>query len=256
MATIVDTYPYVDGTVLNATNHNLNLYHPTSPGGGILSEFEGHIETENFDPAFMVTSRHISPGAMVWTASREATITRDYYGDIFGGTANFQYITIDAVRFRVPFDSAVALLSISSFISPVLWRTSSGDQETPVETNYHNARTALFFNNVKDVESEFALPHNAPAALAGAPIIREIPGRYAVPRAHFKLITDASSLTAGTFEVGFKLAIDAETNEPCSVSYPKDIFDNLSDPIARNLYARVTIGAVAINAVFFKTANP
>jgi len=251
MAAISDTYPYVDGNTLSATNHNLNFYNPTVAGGGILSEFEGNLEADNFDDAFMVTSRHISPGSMVWTASREATITRDYYGDIFGGTADFQYITVDAVRFRVPFDSMAALVYASAFISPVLWRLSD-DQET----NYHNARTALFINNVKDVESEFALPHNAPVTLAGSNSIRKIPGRYAVPRKHIKLITDSSSLTAGIFEVGFKLAIDAETNNPAVTSYPRNPDDVMSESINRNLYARVTIGAVAINAVFFKTANP
>jgi len=251
MATITDAYPYVDGNVLNATNHNLNFYNPTVAGGGILSEFEGNLEADNFDPDFMVSSRHISPGSMVWTASREATITRDYYSDIFGGTADFQYITIDAVRFRVPFNSMAAAVYASAFISPVLWR-ASGESET----NYYNARTALFINNVKDVESEFTLPHNAPTTLASSNPIRKIPGRYAVPRKHFKLLTDSSSLTAGTFEVGIKLAIDAETNNPASITWPRDPADVGSDLISRTLHARVTIGAVAINAVFFKTANP
>lgn len=251
MAVINDTYPYVNGDTLDAAGHNSNLDNPTVSGGGIISEHNGSIEAVNFDDAFSVQSYHISPGAMVWTASREATITRDYYGDIFGGSDQYQYITIDAVRFRVPFNAGFAMISASAFISPFLWRTTAGDNGTI----YHGARTALFFNQLKDVESEFVLPHNANAVSAGTNPLRKRAGRYAVPRTHFKFITDASQLLKGTFEIGLKLAIDSETNAPATVSYPRaqDIVGE--DNVNRTLHVRVSIGSVNISAIFFKNAN-
>lgn len=247
MPEILETYPYVDGATLDVDGHNSNLDAPSTAGAGILSELCGGIDANNFDPSFSVQSYHLSPGCMVWTATREATITRDYFGDIFSGTASYQYFTVDAVRFRVPFNAGWAIVSASAFISPVLWAIGGLSPEL-----YHGARTALFVNQIKDVESEFAIAHNANVGIVGSSnFLRKLVGRYAVPRTHFKLITDASQLMAGTFEVGLKLAINSETE--LSASYER--YPTAGDLINRKLYPRITIGNVSINAVFFKNTN-
>lgn len=80
MAVLVTPYVYVDNTVLDAQNHNKNLY-STTPGQGILSEPNGGVDSDNLASSFEIKPDHLQPEQLTFARAQGSVSTLDNMGD-------------------------------------------------------------------------------------------------------------------------------------------------------------------------------
>ena len=120
MADTTLPYAYVDGATLVPANHNRNLFSTTGTDG-LLSNANGNLNEANLVAGFTVRAEHIHPEDAVRARSDGMSVDMDIVSDVFASTAS-DYVPIAgiAVRFYVPFTSAVLLWQWSSYITA--WR--------------------------------------------------------------------------------------------------------------------------------------
>tara|TARA_A100001201_G_scaffold127201_2_gene111846 strand:- start:239 stop:1126 length:888 start_codon:yes stop_codon:yes gene_type:complete len=130
MPTIIPSYTYTDGTVLDSSGHNQNIYdNPT--GRGIMSTANGGIDTNNLHTGFKIRSEHIMPQTAIRTSEEFDLTDIDCFEDIFAADINdpstFSYNDAPSrlflpvpgcgLSFYLP-RSAKCLLRVGAFIHP------------------------------------------------------------------------------------------------------------------------------------------
>lgn len=241
MATIPTSYTPTDGAVFDTAGHNQNLYSATG-SEGIYSESNGGLNDANLKTGFRILAEHILPNSMLFAAHREGHQTLHYYSDMMGSASGTKYISVDAVRFRLPFNASAMKISVSFFVSPYLWFDNNG-------AAIHDARTQVWFDGLAQAESEYLLPVAARGITA---VDYNHPGRFAIQRTHNLLLTDASALTKGDHEVSLRLYIK---NAPTAATLWPVFAGTYDVKESCTLHGRVTIGAVSIVALAYKKAN-
>lgn len=96
MPTILPSFSYLDGAVLDSDGHSRNVY-DTASGRGLMSTTNGDLDQGNLDSSFQVRSEHILPQLTVRTSDSFSLEPIDCFQDAFSAnTAAEQYNFNDA----------------------------------------------------------------------------------------------------------------------------------------------------------------
>ena len=96
MPTILPSFSYLDGAVLDSDGHSRNVY-DTASGRGLMSTANGDLDQGNLDSSFQVRSEHILPQLTVRTSDSFSLEPIDCFQDAFSAnTAAEQYSFNDA----------------------------------------------------------------------------------------------------------------------------------------------------------------
>lgn len=140
MPTIIPTLTYIDGNVLNAEDHNRNVY-DTTPGRGIMSTANGALDTGNLAAGFKVRSEHIMPQTLVRTNQEFSLEPIDCFEQAFAANVDpttYTYNTAPSrlwvpvpgcsLRFYLP-RQATCLLRLGFFCHPfkISYRAKGAD---------------------------------------------------------------------------------------------------------------------------------
>ena len=87
MPTIIPSYIYTDGTVLDSSGHNQNIYDSLT-GRGIMSTANGDLDTNNLHANFKIRSEHIMPQTLIRTSEEFDLTDIDCFEDIFAADIN------------------------------------------------------------------------------------------------------------------------------------------------------------------------
>lgn len=143
MPTIIPSYTYTDGTVLDSSGHNQNIYDSLS-GRGIMSTANGGIDTNNLHANFKIRSEHIMPQTFIRTSEEFALSDIDCFEDLFSADNNNQtafsyndapsrlFLPVPGcgLSFYLP-TSAQCLLRVGAFVHPFkVGYVTSGDPDT------------------------------------------------------------------------------------------------------------------------------
>lgn len=82
MPTILPSFTYTDGTVLDSDGHSRNVYDTVS-GRGLMSTANGGLDQGNLDTSFQVHSEHILPQLKIRTSDSFSLEPIDCFQDVF-----------------------------------------------------------------------------------------------------------------------------------------------------------------------------
>lgn len=170
MPTIIPSFTYVDGTVLDSEGHTQNVY-DTASGRGIMSTANGGLDTANLHSSFKIHSEHIMPQTVLRTSNEFSLEPIDCFEDAFGAnTSAGEFSFGDApdrlwvpvpgcgLRFYVTAE-AICLLRIGVFCHPfkVAYRVDTD----PDTTTAYDMAIALKLDGEVIPETKRPLPSTA-----------------------------------------------------------------------------------------------
>lgn len=123
MATIIPATEYLDGSVLDPTSHNTNVY--STGTQGVVSTMNGGLDSANLDPTFTdATSDLILPGQIAQPSIESATDLVQCFGDLFGDEATEHEDVIAAPEKLKPIPGLGKRIYLSYAASCVMWEWS------------------------------------------------------------------------------------------------------------------------------------
>lgn len=171
MPTIIPTLTYLDGNVLNAEDHNRNVY-DTTPGRGIMSTANGALDTGNLSAGFKVRSEHIMPQTLVRTNQEFSLEPIDCFEQAFAANVDpktYSYNTAPSrlwvpvpgcsMRFYLP-RQATCLMRLGFFCHPfkISYRANNAD---PVDDVTFDCAVAIKIDGVLVGATKRPLPSTA-----------------------------------------------------------------------------------------------
>jgi hypothetical protein len=87
MPTIIPSFTYTDGAVLDSEGHTQNVY-DTASGRGIMSTANGGLDTANLHSSFKIHSEHIMPQTVLRTSNEFSLEPIDCFEDAFGANTS------------------------------------------------------------------------------------------------------------------------------------------------------------------------
>lgn len=139
MALIPDTYPLVDGDVLDVDLWNRKIFSTAVAGEGIFSEPNGGLSPANLAGGFQVRDEHVWPGEAIRAANEWAIGTLDFYNDAFADEVSSSFIAVPGAssRFEIPYTASVVVYQWSMFVA--VWRFVVDDAVNGGDKSYNMA---------------------------------------------------------------------------------------------------------------------
>jgi len=188
MPTIIPSFTYSDGVVLDPEGHSKNVY-DTTTGRGIMSTTNGGLDTSNLGANFRIHSEHIMPQTALRTSNEFSLEPIDCFEDAFGANTSagsFSFATAPkrlwvpvpgcGLRFYLT-SAATCILRMGVFCHPfkVAYRVDSD----PDVTTVYDMAIALKLDGELLLETKRPLPPTAryktAATVAKKGYIQDVP---------------------------------------------------------------------------------
>jgi|DEB19_MinimDraft_3_1074340.scaffolds.fasta_scaffold00851_5 hypothetical protein len=257
MATITPSTTYPDGTTLNVTGHNANIY-STVAGKGILSEPNGGLQQVNLDAAFQVRADHVMAEEAVRARQDSLTTPMDIYSNGFGTLLDVDgnYVAIGGLCHRayIPFDVDALVWEWSFFLAA--FRPAVTAKETAGGAAY---TPDVVFRVYVDGTEFPAMRRQPPVSARVSSTISETANAEAVSANWYDFTHLQKNVSKGFHDVAVKVYIqppvDQDTKLSLDVIMPGNWISPTygpTDEVAGTLHQRVTLGTRSVRCVMFR----